>query len=352
MGLGLPIPFPVDSPSDGDIDDRSGYTYGVRSTQECNTADVQFNAGHRFAEASTSTPHTAHGVPDMLGQMTSIVHQIGQQLADNTMSHLSPYSLDTVTPNRHESDDNKLDIPSGLLHVSQNQEIQHRKVKEPPSFRGDSSDTIVIEEWEDLMRTFVKKSNMSANEHVEEILTHLRGKAKDAVKFWIRNCDGAITVCPNSVYILLRKHFSSTHYSPVPLADFYTTLPEEGEKPYDSWLRLNKAADVASEYLREQGKTLDKPSVEIVHTFIRHCPSKDLALIFRSKPIDKWSAEEVQAVLNDYQSDLSFKATSTVYRLSLTHTHTHTLYTHSVSFSYLNTHSNTHTLTYSLLKQW
>ncbi|RXN38043.1 Retrovirus-related Pol polyprotein from transposon 412 [Labeo rohita] len=93
---------------------------------------------------------------------------------------------------------------------------------------------------------------MSADEHVEEILVHLRGKAKDVVKFWIRNCDSATTVCPNSVYSLLRKHFSCNHYSPVPLADFYTTLPDEDENPYDYWLRLNKAADVASECLREQ----------------------------------------------------------------------------------------------------
>ncbi|KAL1276854.1 hypothetical protein QQF64_036477 [Cirrhinus molitorella] len=108
---------------------------------------------------------------------------------------------------------------------------------------------------------------MSADEHVEEILVHLCGKAKDVVKFWIRNCDSAIAVCPNSVYSLLRKHFSSNHYSPVPLADFYTTLPEEDENPYDYWLRLNKAADVASECLRERGKTLDKPHVEIVHVY-------------------------------------------------------------------------------------
>ncbi|RXN35516.1 gypsy retrotransposon integrase 1 [Labeo rohita] len=59
------------------------------------------------------------------------------------------------------------------------------------------------------------------------------------------------------VYIdgLLRKHFSCNHYSPVPLADFYTTLPDEDENPYDYWLRLNKAADVAFECLREQGQT-------------------------------------------------------------------------------------------------
>ncbi len=202
------------------------------------------------------------------------------------MSHFSSHSLDTDTPSKKHTDEYKNDNPSGVANVSQNQVIQHRKVKEPPSFRGDGSDTVEIEEWEDLMRTFVKKSNMSADEHVEEILVHLRGKAKDVVKFWIRNCDSTTTVCPNSFYSLLRKHFSCSHYSPVPLADFYTTLPEEDENPYDYWLRLNKAADVASECLREQGKTLDNPSVEIVHMFIRHCPNKDFALTFRSKPID------------------------------------------------------------------
>ncbi len=308
--LRFPIPFSINSPSADDNDSRPGNARRVCPLREYD-ADMQSDVNHRVA--CTSTPKN-DSVPDMLGQMSSIVHQIGQQLAENIMSHFSSHSLDTDTPSKKHTDDYKTDNPSGVANVSQNQVIQHRKVKEPPSFRGDGSDTVEIEEWEDLMRTFVKKSNMSADEHVEEILVHLRGKAKDVVKFWIRNCDSTTTVCPNSVYSLLRKHFSCSHYSPVPLADFYTTLPEEDENPYDYWLRLNKAADVASECLREQGKTLDNPSVEIVHMFIRHCPNKDFALTFRSKPIDKWSAHEVQAVLNDYQSDLSFKATSTVHR--------------------------------------
>lgn len=234
---------------------------------DCDAADMQSNVNQKSRDFSTSTPNADHGVPDMLGQMSSIVHQIGQQLADNIMSHLSPFSLDIDMPNRQLAGDSKaINSPSGMVNLSQSQVIQHRKVKEPPSFRGDSSDTIEIEEWEDLLRTFVKKSNMNSDEHVEEILVHLRGKAKDVVKLWIRNCDSATTVCPNSVYSLLRKHFSCNHYSPVPLADFYTTLPEVDENPYDCWLRL-KAADVASECLREHGKTLDKPSVEVVHVY-------------------------------------------------------------------------------------
>lgn len=299
--LGFPIAFSMNSPSADNSDSRPGNARRVCPLRDYDAADMQSDVNHRVA--CTSTPKN-DSVSDMLGQMSSIVHQIGQKLVENIVSHLSSHSLDTDTPSKKHTDDYRTDSSSGMANVSQNQVIQHRKVKELPSFRGEGSDTVEIEEWEDLMRTFVRKSNMSADEHVEEILVHLRGKAKDVVKFWIRNCDSATTVCTNSVYSLLRKHFSCSHYSPVPLADFYTTLPEEDENPYDYWLSLNKAADVASEYLREQGKTLDKLSVEIVHMFIRHCPNKDLALTFRSNPIDKWSAHEVQAVLNDYQSGL------------------------------------------------
>lgn len=306
--LSFPIPFSMNRPCADESNSRPGNARRVCPSGKYDAAYMQSDVNDR--EACTSTPNN-DSMPDMLGQMSSIVHQIGQQLADNIMSHFSSYSSDTNAPSKKYTDDHKTDSPSDVANLSQNQVIQHRKVKEPPSFRGDGSDTIEIEEWEDLIKTFVKRNNMSADEHVEEILVHLRGKAKD-VKFWIRNCDSATTVCPNFVYSLLRKHFSCNHYSPVALADFYTTLPEEGETPYDYWLRLNKAADVTSDCLREQGKTLDKPSVEIVRMFIRNCPNKDLALTFRSKSIDKWSAHEVQAVLNDYLSDLSFKATSTM----------------------------------------
>ena len=103
------------------------------------------------------------------------------------------------------------------MDISQAHLVTHRNVKEPPSFRGDGSDSLDIEEWEDLMRAFVKKGNVNADEHVEEILVHLRGGAKDVVKFWIRNSESDIQTSPNAVYSLLRKHFSCSQYSPVPL---------------------------------------------------------------------------------------------------------------------------------------
>lgn len=98
----------------------------------------------------------------------------------------------------------------------------------------------------------------------------------------------------NPIYGLFRKHFSCSQCSPVALADFCTTVPRDQKDPYEYWLRMNRAADTAVECLKEQGKSLDNPSMEVTRMFIRNCPSKDLALTFRSKTIDKWSVHEVQ----------------------------------------------------------
>ena len=82
------------------------------------------------------------------------------------------------------------------------------------------------------MRAFMKKSNVRVEEQAEEILVHLRGKAKDVVKFGIRNSNIDMHAQPDMIYGLLRKHFSCTRYSAVPLADFYSTLPKDQEDPW------------------------------------------------------------------------------------------------------------------------
>lgn len=46
--------------------------------------------------------------------------------------------------------------------------------------------------------------------------------------------------------------------------------------------------------------------------FIKNCPSKELSMTFRSKTIDKWSAVEVQAVLDEYHTEMSSKGTAAV----------------------------------------
>ncbi|KAL2099491.1 hypothetical protein ACEWY4_003885 [Coilia grayii] len=246
-------------------------------------------------------------------QMSDVIRDIGQQLADSIFARLgtlqtpAPAPATRTTSHAHFAPTNTFPTPAPSLDMSQVQFVPHRKVKEPPVFRGDSSDTVSVREWEDLMRCYVKKTNLRVDQQAEEILAHLRGRARDVVKFGTRNSGVDVTRYPEAIYSLLHKHFATVPCSSLPLAEFYTTLPHVGEDAYDYWLRLNRAADVAIDRLKDQGKSLDNPGLETTHMFITNCPSKELAMTFRSKTIDKWSAEEVQAVLDEYHLEVRLK---------------------------------------------
>lgn len=309
-GMHPPIPFSFGSPIQ---DDCMPSLEGVPSASAHMTTDQHNSPPIPAQVISTSTPSPTHDSSALVGQMSSIIQEIGHQLADSIMSRIQTPSPAAPSSTTSSSTVNAVYQPSQVADVSQVQIVTQRKVKEPPAFRGDGSDTITVHEWEDLMRTFIRKSNMRVEEQAEEILVHLRGKAKDIVKFGVRNSNIDIHCQPDMIYGLLRKHFSCTKYSTVPLADFYSTLPKVQEDPYDYWLRLNRAADVAAECLREQGKTLDNPEMEVARMFIRNCPCKDLALTFRSKTIDKWSACEVLEVLNEYHTEMSCKVNTPVH---------------------------------------
>lgn len=58
------------------------------------------------------------------------------------------------------------------------------------------------------MRTFIKKGNARVEEQAEAILMHLRGKAKDGVRFGIWNSNIDVNAHPEAIYGILRKHFS------------------------------------------------------------------------------------------------------------------------------------------------
>ena len=59
-----------------------------------------------------------------------------------------------------------------------------------------------VREWEDVMRTYIKKSNLRPEEQAEEILVHLRGKAKDIARVGTRNSVIDITHDPEAIYAL------------------------------------------------------------------------------------------------------------------------------------------------------
>lgn len=300
--LGASIPFP-------DINTTVGRGVGTTASSPVvsdthTLSHTQHDSLSTAQVPCTSTPNTEH---DILGQMGDIVRHIGQQLADSLLTHLSRSSpADVVTSGINS--DSHTPAQDSVSSSSQLHVVSQRKVKDPPTFRGDSSDTVTLEEWIELMHTFIRKGGLTTEKQGEEILIHLRGKAKDVVKVGVKSSGVDVKSSPDSIYSLLRKHFSCKKFSPLPLQDFYTTLPESQEDPYDYWLRLNRAADVTAECLKEQGKQQDSLSIEVTRMFIRNSPSSDLALTFRSKTIDKWSAAEVQEVLNEYHSEKFIKA--------------------------------------------
>ena len=260
---------------------------------------------------SSALPSPEALANEIVNQMGDVIQHVTQKVVQNIITQLSP-SVSTPLTNAIASPTNADVSSSNMLDASHVQLVSHRKFKDPPCFRGESSDSVSVREWEDLMRTYIKKSNLRPEEQAEEILVHLRGKAKDIARVGTRNSDIDITRDPEAIYGLLRKHFDSAPCSPLPLADFYTTLPEKEEGAFDYWLRLHRAVDIAVERLKEHGKTLESPGTEVTRMFIRNCPTPELSMTFRSKTMDKWTAHEVQEILCEYHSGL----TSTVSKVA------------------------------------
>ncbi|KAJ8406904.1 hypothetical protein AAFF_G00291800 [Aldrovandia affinis] len=81
-------------------------------------------------------------------------------------------------------------------------------------------------------------------------------------------------------------------------------MPRDSESVMDYWIRLNKAIDVADECLRRRGKGVEDPSAEVVMMFICHCPDPGLAVYFQFKPVELWTAAEVQERLDGHVRSL------------------------------------------------
>lgn len=176
--------------------------------------------------------------------------------------------------------------------------------KEPPYFRGDSSDKCSVFEWEDLMRAYLEKGNYSEQERIEEIINKLMGRARDVIQIWLRNSASVSkTGDVDLVFRILKQHFGGVISTGLPLADFYATKPYHNEGPFDYWIRLNKAADLAEQHLKSEGRSLQNRDMEIAVMFIRNCPNKDLSMMFLSKPQREWTAAEVQDRLDEFVRD-------------------------------------------------
>ena len=81
-------------------------------------------------------------------------------------------------------------------------------------------------------------------------------------------------------------------------------MPRPKENPVDNWLRINRAANLADEGLRRQGRQMENTAEEVKRMFVKHCPDPELACIFKCKPIQDWSSRDVQLRIDYYQREL------------------------------------------------
>ena len=196
--LGTPIPFPQLSSSVGSTVGIAAHTPHPLDCDSPHTANTEQDSSPTRQPPCTSTPLNAD---DILGQMSGIMQHIGQQLADRILLYLnrpSPAAASSATCVHGDSHTPAQDsVSSSQLHV-----VTQRKVRDPPTFRGNKSDLVKLEEWIELMRTFIKKGSLPTEEQGEEILIHLRGKTKDVVKVSMKSSGVDIRRSPDSIFNL------------------------------------------------------------------------------------------------------------------------------------------------------
>ncbi|KAF7705597.1 hypothetical protein HF521_020883, partial [Silurus meridionalis] len=233
-------------------------------------------------------------VSDLVRQIGS---EIGEAIRDSLLQtrHSSLPSSGCSGENINVSDakmSNTTIIDASKLNL-----VLKPEITAPPYFRGDGTDKCSVMEWEELMWVYLNKREVIGLERVEEVMNRLMGRARDIIRVWLSN--RTVTPTADTVFTVLRHHFSDSSSSGMPLADFYSVKPFSNEGPLDYWIRLNKAAEVAVQGLREEGRTLENRSRELAVMFIRHCPERELSLVFKSKPIQSWTASEVQERLDE-----------------------------------------------------
>lgn len=258
---------------------------------------------------TASTPSNAND--NIAQQLRELIGELGSQIGDSIVTRLLT-SQSPVTPSSSVPFSAVAPEPSNagrnLTNVSL---IVKPDVKEPPMFRGDGTDKYTVQEWIELMELYLHKADCSDTDQVDEILSHLLGRAKSIVKVRLKSSPNE-AISPETIYDVLRRYFSESPISCQPLADFYATRPKVNECPVDYWVRLNAAAESADSHLQKQGEKMKNMSSEIAMMFIRNCSEPNLSSMFRCKPISKWSVIEIQEAIDEHQREVQSKKLSAV----------------------------------------
>ncbi|KAG1937112.1 interleukin-1 receptor accessory protein-like 1-A [Pimephales promelas] len=172
---------------------------------------------------------------DLIGELGS---QIGESIVTRLLASQSPVTPSSSVPLGAVAPEPSI-ASRNLTNVTL---MVKPDVKEPPMFRGDGTDKYTVQEWIELMELYLRKADCSDTDQVDEILSHLLGRAKSIVKVRLKSSPDE-AVSPVIIYEVLRRYFSESPGSCLPLADFYATRPMVNECPVDYWnvTKLEKA---------------------------------------------------------------------------------------------------------------
>lgn len=244
------------------------------------------------------------GIGSSPNQLADLVKSIGAEIGESIKAILqqkgSPDQTTSVVSDRPQHVSHPDLCATTVIDASKLNLVLRSEVNVPPYFRGDNSDKYSISEWEELMRSYSLKQGYRGTECIEEVMNRLLGKARDVTKVWLRSNPNVKDV--NVVYSVLRRHFGDVVHSDLPLADFYAVQPLTGESALDYWIRLNKTAEMTEQCLVSKGEPATDLSRHAVIMFVRNCPDKELALIFKTKPPRDWSAQEVQEHIDNHRN--------------------------------------------------
>lgn len=241
-------------------------------------------------------------------RLADLIRTIGTEIGDSIKANLQQQGhadqTCVVTTERLQHVFQPDQSATTVIDASKLNLVLRSEVNAPHYFRGDGSDKYSVSEWEELMRSYSLKQGYSGTECIEEVINRLLGKARDVAKVWLRSNPHVTDV--NLVYSVLRRHFGDVVHSDLPLADFYAVLPLTGESALDYWIRLNKAAEMTEQCLVSKGEPATDLSHHAVIMFVRNCPDRELALIFKTKPPRDWSAREVQEHIDNHRKVQTF----------------------------------------------
>lgn len=311
LGVGNPIVThpvgPISTPTTPPVIGNSGGdTLGMTNTI------VTPSVGPTSSTPNVPPPTSSN---DTTAQLRDLISELGNQIGDSIVSRLFVSQTGSTSPPSNPVTPvvtDRRDLSNNILDLTKVNVVVKSDAREPAMFRGDGSEKCTVQEWIELMEVYLRKKSCPASDQIDEILSHLMGRAKSIVKVGLKSTSTPNSaVQPEVIYDILRRYFSESPASCLPLADFYATQPSVGESPVDYWVRLNTAAELVDRHLKKQGRKLENMSAEISMMFIRNCPDPDLSSVFKSKPISRWTVTEVQEAIDEHQREHPTKKKAT-----------------------------------------